>query len=117
MNKSALGIILTFLALAPSIVAHHGAASFDNEKRLTLKGTVTEWIWVFNFNSVPCSSKSWSAFACWNAVWRFWPIITNADTKIASSRTTSVNDGDTTGKARMRSRRRSAGGRAGVVHY
>jgi hypothetical protein len=48
MNKSVLGIILfaaTFLALAPSVVAHHGAASFDNDKRLTLKGTVTEWIW------------------------------------------------------------------------
>jgi hypothetical protein len=27
------------------LVAHHGAASFDTEKELTLKGTVTEWIW------------------------------------------------------------------------
>ena len=48
MKKTVPGIILTaaiYLALAPSAVAHHGAASFDNDKRLTLKGTVTEWIW------------------------------------------------------------------------
>jgi hypothetical protein len=25
--------------------AHHGTASFDTSKDLTLKGTVTEWIW------------------------------------------------------------------------
>ena len=48
MNKSVFALILTAatcLALAPSAVAHHGAASFDNDKRLTLKGTITEWIW------------------------------------------------------------------------
>jgi hypothetical protein len=33
------------LMLSVSAVAHHGAASFDNEKVLTLKGTVTEWLW------------------------------------------------------------------------
>jgi hypothetical protein len=27
------------------VAAHHGAASFDTGKELTLKGTVTEWIW------------------------------------------------------------------------
>jgi hypothetical protein len=32
------------IAAAP-VVAHHGAASFDTTKELTLKGTVTEWIW------------------------------------------------------------------------
>jgi len=25
--------------------AHHGTASFDTEKEITLKGTVTEWLW------------------------------------------------------------------------
>ena len=48
MRTSVFGILLTAaigLALSPSAVAHHGAASFDNDKRLTLKGTVTEWIW------------------------------------------------------------------------
>jgi hypothetical protein len=32
------------LMTAAPIVAHHGAASFD-DKEITLKGTVTEWIW------------------------------------------------------------------------
>ena len=33
------------LVLAPPVAAHHGAASFDTDRELTLKGTVTEWIW------------------------------------------------------------------------
>ena len=28
-----------------SVAAHHGSASFDTEKRITLEGTVTEWLW------------------------------------------------------------------------
>jgi len=31
--------------LSASLMAHHGAASFDTSKELTLKGTVTEWLW------------------------------------------------------------------------
>jgi hypothetical protein len=27
------------------VVAHHGAATFDTSGEVTLKGTVTEWIW------------------------------------------------------------------------
>jgi hypothetical protein len=27
------------------VAAHHGAASFDTGKEVTLKGTVTDWIW------------------------------------------------------------------------
>jgi hypothetical protein len=40
--------ILTFLGVvfcSALLVAHHGAASFDTTKEVTLKGTVTEWIW------------------------------------------------------------------------
>ena len=38
--------IAAFVVLtAASLVAHHGNASFDTSKRVTLKGTVTEWIW------------------------------------------------------------------------
>ena len=38
--------IAAFVVLtATSLVAHHGNASFDTSKRVTLKGTVTEWIW------------------------------------------------------------------------
>jgi hypothetical protein len=33
------------LVASVTLVAHHGAASFDTTKELTLKGTVTEWIW------------------------------------------------------------------------
>ena len=48
MTKQVFGTVLTAvacLALSASAVAHHGAASFDTEKTLTLKGTVTEWLW------------------------------------------------------------------------
>ena len=33
------------LWLTAPLVAHHGAASFDTTRELTLKGSVTEWIW------------------------------------------------------------------------
>ena len=39
-----LGAVGLFAASVP-LVAHHGAASFDTTKELTLKGSVTEWIW------------------------------------------------------------------------
>jgi Family of unknown function (DUF6152) len=32
------------LAFAASVLAHHGAANFDS-KQVTLKGSVTEWLW------------------------------------------------------------------------
>jgi len=44
-----LRIILS-LGLAASIfssrlVAHHGAAAYDTDKKVTVKGTVTDWLW------------------------------------------------------------------------
>ena len=33
------------LLVAAPLLAHHGGASFDASKEVTLKGTVTEWIW------------------------------------------------------------------------
>jgi len=44
-----LRIIFSF-ALAVSVfssplVAHHGAAAYDTDKRVTVKGTVTDWLW------------------------------------------------------------------------
>jgi hypothetical protein len=42
------GVVLGTVGLVAAAVplfAHHGAASFDTTKELTLKGTVTEWIW------------------------------------------------------------------------
>jgi uncharacterized protein DUF6152 len=47
MRKALFGIALTAVAvltMALPLVAHHGGASF-NTTDLTLKGTVTEWIW------------------------------------------------------------------------
>ena len=44
-------LIATFAAFAGLVIvsiplfAHHGAASFDTSKKLTVKGTVVEWFW------------------------------------------------------------------------
>jgi len=40
-----LGIAVFLSVNSASVVAHHGSASFDTSKQVTLKGTVTEWIW------------------------------------------------------------------------
>jgi len=48
MKKTLLGVtvVLAGLCAAPSpLVAHHGAATFDIAAEMTLKGTVTEWLW------------------------------------------------------------------------
>jgi WD40 repeat protein len=46
MKATSFGIVLMAVGLlAVPLSAHHGAASFDNTKELTLKGTVTEWTW------------------------------------------------------------------------
>jgi hypothetical protein len=34
-----------FLITSGSVFAHHGNAAFDAGKKLSLKGTVTEWVW------------------------------------------------------------------------
>src|ERR1700722_2494370 len=33
------------LAVSLSLFAHHGYASYDTDRKVTLKGTVTRWIW------------------------------------------------------------------------
>lgn len=38
-------LTVALLIVSPSLVAHHGAASFDTAKKLTLKGSVVEWFW------------------------------------------------------------------------
>jgi hypothetical protein len=48
MTRNAVGVLpvaLILVAMPALLVAHHGNASFDTSKRVTLKGTVTEWIW------------------------------------------------------------------------
>ena len=47
MRTTVFGVLVSaavVLLLSP-VAAHHGAASFDSGKEVTLKGTVTEWIW------------------------------------------------------------------------
>ena len=48
MKATLFGAILAAFAVlvipAPAF-AHHGTASFDTAKKVTLKGTVTDWIW------------------------------------------------------------------------
>jgi len=41
VSIAAMGVLLMSVPLA----AHHGAAALDTGKEVTLKGTVTEWIW------------------------------------------------------------------------
>ena len=47
MRNVWLGVVLAGagLIVPASVVAHHGAATFDTGKEITLKGVVTEWIW------------------------------------------------------------------------
>ena len=42
--KRAAWAFLFLIAVAP-VWGHHGNAAFDNDKRVTVKGTVTEWFW------------------------------------------------------------------------
>lgn len=41
VSIAAAGVLLVSVPL----VAHHGAAALDTGREITLKGTVTEWIW------------------------------------------------------------------------
>jgi hypothetical protein len=48
VNAKRCGVIsavLGLLLLSAPVLAHHGTASFDTTRDLTLKGTVTDWIW------------------------------------------------------------------------
>src|SRR5262245_52901439 len=40
-----LALVFAVAGLALPALAHHGAAAFDTTKTLTLKGTVTAWMW------------------------------------------------------------------------
>ena len=40
-----LMVIISLLVVAVPLAAHHGSAGFDLDKELTMKGTVTQWLW------------------------------------------------------------------------
>jgi hypothetical protein len=44
-HVSGLALVVSLLIVAVPLLAHHGNAAFDSSKKLTLKGTVTEWVW------------------------------------------------------------------------
>ena len=38
-------VAMCLLAVSIPLAAHHGAAGYDMDKQLTMKGTVREWLW------------------------------------------------------------------------
>jgi Family of unknown function (DUF6152) len=42
--SAGLALVAGVLVTSVALFAHHGNAAFDTSKRLTLKGTVTEWV-------------------------------------------------------------------------
>ena len=46
INKiSAVVLVVAFVAVSVQLFAHHGAASYDTSRTVTVSGTVTEYIW------------------------------------------------------------------------
>ena len=45
MLLSFLFVLVGLLVVSVPVFAHHGNASYDYEKTMTLKGTVTKWLW------------------------------------------------------------------------
>ena len=45
MLLSFLFVLVGLLVVSVPVSAHHGNASYDYEKTVTLKGTVTNWLW------------------------------------------------------------------------
>jgi Family of unknown function (DUF6152) len=41
----ALVLALGVVTLTVPVLAHHGTAAFQNDKKVTAKGTVAEWLW------------------------------------------------------------------------
>ena len=44
-KRRIVAVMVGVVAFSVPLFAHHGTASFDTEKKLTLTGTVTEYIW------------------------------------------------------------------------
>jgi hypothetical protein len=45
MLVSILFVLVGVFAVSVPVFAHHGNAAYDYEKTVTLKGTVTQWVW------------------------------------------------------------------------
>jgi hypothetical protein len=44
-SLSIVGFLVGVVAFSAPLFAHHGAASFESGKTVTVKGTVTEYVW------------------------------------------------------------------------
>jgi hypothetical protein len=46
-TKVIAALVLAVGVVTPSVplLAHHGTAAFENEKKVSVKGTVSEWLW------------------------------------------------------------------------
>ena|SRR5690242_776779 len=42
---AAVVLVVGVVTLSVPLFAHHGTAAFENDKKVTVKGTVTEWLW------------------------------------------------------------------------
>jgi Family of unknown function (DUF6152) len=38
-------VVVGLLAVSVPLFAHHGSAAYETDKKVTLKGTVTRWVW------------------------------------------------------------------------
>lgn len=45
MRNKLIAICLALVAFSLPAVAHHGAAAYDTAKKITVKTTVTDWVW------------------------------------------------------------------------
>ena len=43
---SILVVLVGLFAISVPVFAHHGNASYDYAKTITVKGTVTQWVWL-----------------------------------------------------------------------
>jgi len=43
--RAVLFVLVGLVAVSVPALAHHGNASYDYEKTVTVKGTVTQWLW------------------------------------------------------------------------
>lgn len=44
-SKMTALFVLAFVVFSSPLFAHHGTAAFDNQTKVIVKGTVTEWLW------------------------------------------------------------------------
>jgi hypothetical protein len=76
--RVSLFMIVGLFALSLSLFAHHGAASYDTSKTITLKGTVADYVWANPHVFVKVDAKDESGnMVRWNI--EAWNPVTQAN--------------------------------------